>query len=420
MRVRSYACAVRRVLLLLAPPLLLAACVSSTDDTTSTSESPTTTTTLAMPEPADLLLVSSIDGEARVIDELGMVLTSFDTDTGSAYRQPVWSADGSVLAAFTSVDDGHGIDSLDPMTGERRWRAPTGTPPFYFLPAPMGSASATTSLRNAADGSGLVAELIDRAGSLEEIATVEPFYASWSPDGSALAIHREGRVAEIRTEGSTETIAEPTGVFQAPVWTEDGLILLRVDGDDQFLSVWDGASFRDVVEVEGPARFSAVGGRVAIQSIADDPSGGVQASVGAQSVPALPGGRLMVVDLETGELQTVSSVLTPIFQWDPTGTRLLFASFESDEALEFRWNVWEDDSITEGPTWQAQPVWFRDVVPFFDQYVQSISLWSSDGSAYAYPEVIGARPVVTIRSLDGTEPVIVEDATWVTWQVPQP
>ena len=127
-----------------------------------------------------------------------------------------------------------------------------------------------------------------------------------------------------------------------------------------------------------------------------------------------------MVDLATGATSTVSNRLTPMFQWDPSGTRLLFASFESEDSLEFRWNIWQDGQVTEGPSWEAQPVWFRDVVPFFDQYVQSISLWSSDGTAYAYPEIVDARPVVTIRTLGRDEAATIDDATWVTWRTTGP
>ena len=421
MRSPPYACAVRRIAsFLLVLAVALAACVSGADeDTTSTAASDSGTSTTREPDDSEQrLLVASVGGGIRVLDGDGGSIAGFDPEQGGAYRQPVWASDGSVLAAFTSVADGHGIDALDPDTGGLVWRAPTATPPFYFLPAPEGSPEATTSLRNAADGGGLVAEVIDRSGTVTELAAVSPFYASWAPDGSGLAIHRQGSAVDVRTGDGTETIASPTGAFQAPVWTEEGIVVVRTVNDEQVLSIWQAGEFDDVAVLEGPVRFSVVGGRVAIQSIADDPEGGVQAALRTQSVPALPGGRLIVIDLTTGDQVTVSSVLTPMFQWDPTGTRLLFATFESDESLEFRWNVWEDGAIAEGPTWQAQPVWFRDVVPFFDQYVQSISLWSPDGSSYAYPEIVDARPVVTIRSLDGSEAVTIEDATWVTWDRP--
>ena len=69
-------------------------------------------------------------------------------------------------------------------------------------------------------------------------------------------------------------------------------------------------------------------------------------------------------------------------------------------------------------TFQLQPPWFRSLVPFFDQYAQSVQLWSSSGAYIGYPAVVDAEPVVVIEPLDGingTEPVIISGATWSAW-----
>lgn len=403
--------------------LALAACDStgqgSGTDATADDAGAATTTTSTAEGPAPVMVVGTVGGEVRVVDDRGTTIASAVPDTGDAYRQPVWASDGSILASFASVESGPGLVALDPVDGGVVWTSPMETPPFFYLPAPAPSTDATTSLRNDPSGNGLVSELVDRSGNARVIATVSPFYASWSPDGDQLAIHGEGRYVDIRDASGTRTIAEPSGAFQAPAWDDEGLVTLRTtDAAGQVLSVWNGEGFRDVAAVEGPARFSVASGRVAIQSIAQDDAGGLQAGVPIQELDAVPGGRLVVIDLDTGAVDTVSSVLTPMFQWDPSGQRLLFATFDSESELEFTWRVWEDGTVTDGASFAAQPVWFRDVAPFFDQYVQSVSLWAPDGSAYAYPEVVDARPVVSIQPLDGSPPSVVENATWVSWLVP--
>jgi hypothetical protein len=364
------------------------------------------------------MVVGIVGGEVRVVDAQGTTIASAVPDAGAAYRQPVWTSDGSILASFASVADGPGLVALDASVGGIIWRSPMETPPFFYLPAPSASADATTSLRNDPAGNGLVAELVDRSGQARPIASVSPFYASWSPDGAALAIHGEGTYVDIRDSSGTRTIVEPSGVFQAPAWIDDGLVTLRTTGAGQVLSVWNDDNFRDIASVSGPVRFAAAAGRVAIQSIGETEIDGVQAGIPSQDLATIPGGRLVVIDLETGAIDTVSSVLTPLFQWDPSGERLLFATFDSEAELEFTWKVWEDGTVTDGVSFRAQPIWFRDVVPFFDQFVQSVSLWSPDGSAYAYPEVVDARPVVSIHQLDGSPPLVVQNATWVSWFVP--
>lgn len=367
--------------------------------------------------PEDRLVVGTVGGAIHLVDRDGSLVAAVDPRAGDAYRQPVWTSDGTILSSFTSVEDGAGLASILPATGEVAWVAPMASAPFYYLPAPSGASDLSTSLRNDPSGAGLIAELVDRSGTVEPLATISPFYTSWSPDGSALAIHGEGRHLEVRSGVGTRTIADQTGAFQAPVWTDDGLVALRTLDGNQTLAVWDGEEFRDVARVDGPARFTATRGRVAIQSIDQDAPDGVQAFVRAQSPTDLPPGRLSVLDLGSGAIDTVASVLTPMFQWDPTGARLLFATFEADDELVFTWRVWEDGEVTELAAFTAQPGWFRDVVPFFDQFVQSMSLWSPDGSTVAYPEIIDARPVVTIRSVDGRHLAEVPNATWVSWRV---
>lgn len=398
--------------------LVVTGCVTASTDTTSVEVVTTSTTTVAVPLPQDRVAVSSVDGGIRVHDAAGAEVMRLDAVAGISYRQPVWASDGSILAARSGDGGGVGLVSVDASDASIRWEAAMDTPPFYYLPAPAGSAWATTSLRNDPSGGGLIAELVDGGGMVTPIATISPFYSTWSPDGGLLAVHGGGRTIDIRSEGGTETIADPSGVFQAPAWTADGLVTLRTTAIGQVLSVWDGSSFDDVASVAGPVRFTAGNGRVALQAVGSDGGGGVQAGLSSQQVPAIPGGRLVVIDLDSGAVETVINELTPLFQWDPSGERLLFATFTSPDTLAFRVQIWDGGSTVDLGSFDAQPIWFRDLVPFFDQYDQSISLWSTGGDAIAIPEVLDGRRVVSIRPVDGSRAVVIEDATWVTWRPP--
>ncbi len=396
--------------------LVATACVTGSTNTTSVDAMTTSTTVVTAPPWDDRILVSSVDGGIRVHDATGNEEVRLDASGGTRYRQPVWAADGSVLAARSGVGGGVGLVSVDSTDASILWEAEMDTPPFYYLPAPSGSAWATTSLRNDPSGEGLVVELVDRRGVVTPIGTTSPFYSAWSPDGGQLAVHGGGRTIDIRTEGGTETIADPSGVFQAPAWTVDGLVTLRTTAIGQVLSVWDGETFTDVASVSGPVRFTAGSNRVALQAVGSDGGGGVQAGLRSQQIPEIPAGRLVVVDLDSGAIDTVITELTPFFQWDPSGHRLLFTTFTSPGTLTFRVHVWEDGSTVELGSFDAQPTWFRDLVPFFDQYDQSISLWSNGGDSIALPEVVDGRQVVSIRPIDGSAPVFIDDATWATWR----
>jgi hypothetical protein len=398
--------------------LVVTGCVTSSPSTTSVDVATTSTSTATVPSSQDRIAVSSVDGGVRVHDATGAEVMRLDAAVGTSYRQPVWASDGSILAARSGEGGGAGLVSVDASDASIRWEAAMDTPPFYYLPAPAGSGWATTSLRNDPSGEGLIAELVDGDGMVTPIATISPFYSTWSPDGGQLAVHGGGRTIDIRSEGGTETIADPSGVFQAPVWTADGLVTLRTTAIGQVLSVWDGVGFEDVASVSGPVRFTAESGRVALQAVGSGGGGGVQAGFRSQQLPEIPAGRLVVVDLDSGAIETVINELTPFFQWDPSGERLLFATFTSPDTLTFRVQVWEGGSTLDLGSFDAQPIWFRDLVPFFDQYDQSISLWSTGGDAIAIPEVLDGRRVVSIRPLDGSRAVVIEDATWVTWSPP--
>ncbi|MDJ0790781.1 MAG: hypothetical protein QNJ71_02695 [Acidimicrobiia bacterium] len=406
---------IRVVLLACLAALAVAACTpgstESTERTSTTSEPATTTMAL----PAEPLVVATASGDVIVYDRDLAETVAIRSGESAAFRQPVWLSTDALLYGEASADGTSALVSADAVTGGERWKTTFETLPFYYLPAPVGSEIATTSLRTDPDGD-LIAELVALDGSAEVISTDAPFYTSWSPDGMALAIHAGQERLSIRDAGDETVIADVTGVFQAPAWTEIGLVTLRTVGGAQFLSVWtEDGGFRDIASIEGPVRFVAGGGKVAIQSAAVSESNGVQASTRTQEVPNIPGGRLAVVDLETGQIDTVADVLAAVYQWDPSGDRLLYATFDDGSTLNLTWHVWSSGEIRDLSSFLAQAAWFRDFVPFFDQYDQSVSIWSPSGDRIAYPAVQDERLVVVVEETDGSGEDIIDDATWASW-----
>ena len=290
---------------ILAAALVLAACTSSGPDVESTTTQDladaTTTTTTSTTTTADRFVTTTPGGAVVVHPGAGEEPITIDQPAGTVSRQPVWLADGSVLFAAADSTGAGRLVAVDADTGAMKWDAELSSRPFFYLPSPLGAAAATTSLRNDPGGAGLIAELVGPGGSVEPLSTSSPFYATWAPDGSALATHVEQSRLSIRDATGTRVVSEPTGTFQAPAWVADGLVTLRTTASGQVLSVWGDDSFRDVASVEGSVRFVVGGGKAAIQSVpTDDDPGGVQAALPAQELPAIPSGRLTVVDLVTG------------------------------------------------------------------------------------------------------------------------
>jgi hypothetical protein len=57
----------------------------------------------------------------------------------------------------------------------------------------------------------------------------------------------------------------------------------------------------------------------------------------------------------------------------------------------------------------------RDLLPFFPQYAQSMSFWSHDSAAFAYPDVVDGTSSIWVQQLDQATPQRVSDGTWVSW-----
>jgi TolB protein len=396
----------QRIAVVIAALLLGAGCQGSATGTTTTTTAAVDTATEAAVES---LVVATTAGDVVVHDVSGSAIERLASSPEGGHRQPVWWGDDAIIATRTS-GDGHALVAFSATDGSTIWEAPMASPPFYYLPSPEGSEWATTSLRNDPGGGGLIAELVDASGTVEQLSTASPFYASWSPDGTRLALHTGGARLGIWDPDRIETIASPTGLFQAPAWTGSGIVTLRTVADGQALSLWSEGGFEDLALIEGPVRFVATTSRVAIQAAGRGDPGGV--GVRAQARPELPAGRLLVVDVRDGSVSTIEDVLTPMFQWDPSGRKLLYATFDDGESLRFTWHVWDDGEIVDHASFEAQPAWFRDVVPFFDQYAQSMRMWSPSGERFAFPEVVDGRNVVTVQPVDGSPPFTIDGAIW--------
>jgi hypothetical protein len=56
-----------------------------------------------------------------------------------------------------------------------------------------------------------------------------------------------------------------------------------------------------------------------------------------------------------------------------------------------------------------------DVLRFFDQYGQSLQLWSPDSAAYVLPGAIDEETGIWVHTIAGGEPVNVAGGSWAAW-----
>ena len=395
--------------LLLGLALVASACTTSQDQDASTLVPETSTTVPVQTEPPTLLITDAA-GAVVVIQEDGTVVETFEPPTGARYSQPIWASPDTIVYAQVATEDNR-LEAAE-LGGETVWSVTLDTPPFYYLAAPGSDTTTVISLRNQPDSPGLVIEEISSQHPPQVIAEEAPFYASWNPDDGRLASHVGDSRLDV-TSASTETIDTNASGFQAPIWLTIGLITLRTRGEDTYLTLWSEDSFQDIAKVRGAARFVGSGDSVAIVTGGDIATGGLQAV--AQTLPTITSGVLTVVDLEQSTFTSVTSDPSPMFQWDPAGKQLLYVTFVDDPTPALVWHVWNDGTITDFEPFIPEPSWFGTVAPFFDQYAQSVSLWSPDGSAFAYPALVDGEARILVQHLDETTPLDVAAGNWVTW-----
>ena len=123
----------------------------------------------------------------------------------------------------------------------------------------------------------------------------------------------------------------------------------------------------------------------------------------------MPNDSLVVVNVETGEYDVVSSDPTVGFFWSPDGRSLLAIRLIGDRVQSVVWNV--DRSTKEFAEFRPSPILIRDLFPFFPQYARSLSFWSPNSKAFAYSSEQG----VFVQRLDESEAVKVADGFWVAW-----
>jgi Tol biopolymer transport system component len=128
---------------------------------------------------------------------------------------------------------------------------------------------------------------------------------------------------------------------------------------------------------------------------------------------------LSVIDVATGETVEITGSAIASFFWSPDGERLLYLDPESrdGEQLWFRWGVWDGTSSFLTPRFVPSELIAVGYLQFFEQYAQSMSLWSPDSSAFAYPGMNedGEEGIWIQSARPDRAAVLVADGDFVAW-----
>jgi hypothetical protein len=399
--------------------LLAAACTGSGEPSASTGpEDSEASTTEALPtDVADLpgrLVIVDDAGDVVLIDPDGSNPVPLTDDGGdvAGYRQPSFSPVADIVVWSEVNADGSGLGWSD--SDGARTSVPMAAPPFFIFWSPDGSGIGV--LHNSPLGT-IDFELVDVGDVTSEVvAQGSPFYFSWSPDSSQVVAHVQGDLfGTIDLAGEGSDLGETAPGYQAPHWIPDGILHLADEGLELRQPGGDG---RIVATVPGPISFVAnrQGSHIAIQSFLDaDEETPPGVNVAITETPSVPGNEVVVLDIASGEMtEVVDSPSIGLF-WSPDGESLLLLVPVEGGAAELDVLVWSDDQVTEMSRISPHPSLITDVLRFFDQYGQSLQLWSPDSAAFVLPGAIDEETGIWVHTIAGGEPVNVAGGSWAAW-----
>lgn len=371
------------------------------------------------------------DGNVYTIDPAGATPTAVTTDAipqsivgpFQIYRHLAWSPEGLRLAFVGLGGMGEQVDQAvihiadADGGGLRETFVSADERPIYLFWSPDGRRLSFLSSKNGRDDLALQVVSADEHNA-RMVDQGQPYYWDWEPGGDRLFVHVggavDGRLAflSLGDEIEEQSIdARPT-IFQSPAWSPDGRSLLfaihkRVGEGALVVADSQGEIRQELVSLDGATAFawSPDGRRVAYLT-------------NSGLIPFGLYGRLHILDLDdpAAALETQSEVIDAFF-WAPDGRSIAYlVPVRLDSTFGAAWQpepeVLQALFVMDVPSGKARRLAvfnptdeFLALIPFFDQYHRSLTLWSPDSQELVYAALDGEnRPGVWVVSAAGDRP----------------
>jgi TolB protein len=331
---------------------------------------------------------------------------------GRRNELPTWSVDANRLAWTSLGANGDPASLRSARFDGSSWsEIDIGGRPIYLAWDPTGTQVASLG----AGTSGLL-ELgvanVNETGEWSVIDDGAPYWFSWSPDGEGFLVHASGfRLDFVPLEGPPQVLDQNPGLFQAPRWLDGAVELVYADreDDEQFLVVAgpEGSGRRAILSYDGYLQFSVApdSGLIALHVI--DPAfapvpdvitAGFQPGPGADIIDPIPRSQLTLMALFGGDPFVLYPAegefpQSPVraFYWSPDGSSLAWLLQQSpgdgdcaSETAVYEWRFWANNTFFDGPRFTPTATFACGYVPGFDQFEQSVSFWSPDGTIFTY------------------------------------
>jgi len=369
------------------------------------------------------------DGNVHVINQVGAGDRALTDDAGSKsgssvlYAAVTWSPDGKRVAfSRFSINSGTVTEaSLYTVrsNGDNRLQLFTtkDLQPFYLSWSPDSRRISLLSQVAGKDDLELGVSSAEKKESYTALDRGAPYYWDWLSDSASIAAHANAQRGGPAGERLTLITIDPaprktdipveTDLFQAPDISPDGKSIAYVRSDEKGFSLHvhgiDDSTDQTIARDMGAAYFAFA------------PDGRHIAYLAAFSAQPVPQGFLSIVSLD-GARKSIKVAETPVlgFFWAPDSRKLaaivpdpsadmdpMFLNREGgltlrivgcDAATAKTW------TIARFPTARG----LLTILPFFDQYQRSATIWSPDSRFVVFSAFsAGGDPSVYVARADG-------------------
>lgn len=350
------------------------------------------------------------------------------TPANGLFQFPAWSPTGDTLAVIGGLPGGSGVFTVQDAEDSTLVPIYTGSTPVYLYWKPDGTQ--VSFIAQHREGLGLYLSPPDGSNDSRLLATGQPLYWHWHPDGQRTLTHR-GRqpLAYVDLEGNEDALDVGRGIFQAPGVSASGRFVAyseqaETDGEGSLLTVRD--------EDTAVVLFSEAHEGVA--ALSWSPTADTLAYISPTSDRASFFGPLRLYDTVNDAVYTAVGEDVLAFFWSPDGRYIAYLSLgqgsqQADQKTtagkpsqqrqaRVTLSVLNVESGFQQPLYNySLPTLFTaQFLPFFDQYALSHRVWSPDSQHIVLP-VRGEEDVTRIVVIprDGSPPTVVAEGVAAFW-----
>ena len=374
-----------------------------------------------------LIAYLGVDGNMYVSDQAGGNLKQLTEDAVipenqggpvAYYQYPTWSRDGSQLAFMGISSDGEQTESklmiadMDDDSVNEVYTSESEHP--IYLNWSPDNANVSFISTNVSGQNMILQSVPAEGGERTILDTGSPYYWSWAPDGKMMIVHAGGSAASspqhlaflsVESAEVTEHGLESTPAsFQAPAWSPDGsrIALARTSDEQSELIVTDGTG-------ENPETIGTFTNKTAFAWSSD--STRLAYIDGVQALDAGTIGSLHVYDFETSE-EIIQDDDIVAFFWSPSGEQLAYFILRQAQAegteqsaqqvLLVELHVLDVTSGESSELFTYRPTQqFLGILPYFDQYHQSATIWSPDNNNLVLSFLGESGPGIAVVAASG-------------------